>query len=916
MRIVLPVAGAVIGFIWGGGPAGAQWGWIAGSIAAGLVGSQTRRSVRVNETGSQTTTEGAPRAIIYGAAPVTGNLIDTGPIRIVETTEEAKGGGGPSATTKSYFRTYAIRMCEGPIAALLVAKRDGKYVYDVRNGATFQAESAAFLEYASVYLGTETQLPDPSLEAIHGVGNVPAYRGSAYIVFTDDDLTMRQGSVPQWEFVVASAASEDVITLSPVDSVTVLGLAGGGTFTDPVDSGTFDTPGGGGITGSAFLAYFQLDPTIAGPQGVTIFVRVDDLTVWSEDLSLTTTTEIRRVQINHARNGTSVQLGWSGTFTGNFERTLQGLPGVDPYHSIREPATGETLVIEPTDPDFGVIENTAGLAYARYSSSWRTDSTYELGTITPGTVVLSDIVEDVHDRCGASVPDVTELDDEVAGLVFGSADYSGADAIETLRAPYFFDRAEYDGQIHYPKRGGASVATIDFDDLVEEPDESQREAHPEYPRKLHLGFQSSQVNYEMAQSTSDRYSTDVRVVGEQSLQVPVVLDEEEAANICARLHKCAWADAEGEVKFSLPLSWIGLTPSEIVTLNLRSRSRRLRIDNISDDQGVRALTCRIDRRTAYLSEAPSFVPLPTPPAPPSTIPGDTVLAVLDISPLRDVDDILLNYVAVTGESSAWSGAQVQRSVDDGASFTPVQTITAAAVMGVLVDAVPAASEHYTDTTNTVRVQLLREGQELASISDLAFEQYGGAFALEKADGSWELLQYLDATDEGDGVFALTTLHRGLQNSGAAAHVPGALFVLLTGVRAEAAESAWIGTDLVHRAPSIGQSPEDADEQTQTYVGRSQIEWPIASLALARDGSDVITATWAPRHRLGSDVVPIASVNFEGYRVTLDDGVDEVTFDTTTAGFTYDASALADPVDVTVQALNRFTGAGPATTDAI
>ena len=40
------------------------------SIAAGLVGTQTRRSVRAQETGPQTTSEGAPRAIVFGAAGV------------------------------------------------------------------------------------------------------------------------------------------------------------------------------------------------------------------------------------------------------------------------------------------------------------------------------------------------------------------------------------------------------------------------------------------------------------------------------------------------------------------------------------------------------------------------------------------------------------------------------------------------------------------------------------------------------------------------------------------------------------------------------------------------------------------------------------------------------------------------------
>jgi len=130
-------------------------------------------------------------------------------------------------------------------------------------------------------------------------------------------------------------------------------------------------------------------------------------------------------------------------------------------------------------------------------------------------------------------------------------------------------------------------------------------------------------------------------------------------------------------------------------------------------------------------------------------------------------------------------------------------------------------------------------------------------------------------------------------------------------------SSLIGQSLTHRAPSLEQSPELAVEQTATYIGRSQIEWPVAYLELDRSGSD-ISATWTPRHRFGTDDNPVASINFQGYRVTIDGGSNgSATFDTLTAGFTnYDASALGGSVTVSVSALNRITGAGPATSESI
>jgi hypothetical protein len=62
------------------------------------------------------------------------------------------------------------------------------------------------------YTGDEEQLPDPSLESLPahrggGVGNVPAYRGTAYMVVTNDDLTQTGGRIRQWKFEMASNAT-------------------------------------------------------------------------------------------------------------------------------------------------------------------------------------------------------------------------------------------------------------------------------------------------------------------------------------------------------------------------------------------------------------------------------------------------------------------------------------------------------------------------------------------------------------------------------------------------------------------------------------------------------------------------------------------------------------------------------------
>src|SRR5690606_10261033 len=171
--------------------------------------------------------------------------------------------------------------------------------------------------------------------------------------------------------------------------------------------------------------------------------------------------------------------------------------------------------------------------------------------------------------------------------------------------------SEHDGKIHFPKRGKPVVDVLTADDLVDDPETSTREQAIEYPAKMHLFYQHEASGYARVKATAQRSSPDVRVVGEAIFEVPVVLDEDEAARTAHKLHKVAWADAEGEVKLTVPESFIALTPADCVGLNLRGRVRRLRIEEIGYADGRVELTTRVDRQSAYTS-AVTGIPLPAP----------------------------------------------------------------------------------------------------------------------------------------------------------------------------------------------------------------------------------------------------------------------------------------------------------------
>lgn len=184
-------------------------GWLDKQFGAKEAEPQIRT---LGELSQQTAKEAEPRPIVWGRVrPIGGNIIHCqAPVTRMITTKVDGGGKGGSKkkqkqTTQHVYRTYAIGVCEGPITGYTRIWRNNKLVYDARGGEWGQENNPVFLKQFRLYLGKWDQIPDPTLEAIWGVGNVPAYRGTAYIVSIDEDLTDLAGSVPQFIFEVERA---------------------------------------------------------------------------------------------------------------------------------------------------------------------------------------------------------------------------------------------------------------------------------------------------------------------------------------------------------------------------------------------------------------------------------------------------------------------------------------------------------------------------------------------------------------------------------------------------------------------------------------------------------------------------------------------------------------------------------------
>lgn len=200
---------------------------LPGALLNAMTPKPPTQTVKLGELSRQTAKEAEPRIVVWGRfRPIGGNIIHCQQpvIKWVTTTTKVGGKGGKKkkqkTKTQHVYRSYAIGVCEGPISKFIRIWRNGKLVYDARGNAWGTTNNNVFTNQARLYTGSWTQNPDPTLQSIWGSANVPAYRGTAYIVVINEDLTELGGAIPYYQFEVERAEGY-FLTSRPYDIVAI-----------------------------------------------------------------------------------------------------------------------------------------------------------------------------------------------------------------------------------------------------------------------------------------------------------------------------------------------------------------------------------------------------------------------------------------------------------------------------------------------------------------------------------------------------------------------------------------------------------------------------------------------------------------------------------------------------------------------
>jgi hypothetical protein len=906
-QAVLTIVGTVVGAAFGNPQLGFMLGSLAGAalFPTKLPGAE---GPRLSDLAVQSSAIGIAIPRVYGRMALAGNVIWAPPLREVVTTEEVGGKGGPqqSQTTYSYFGTCAIGLCEGPIAGVVRIWAGAKVLYDKRprqpseteaDFSTRVRQSAEFEQYLALHLGTESQAPDATMEAVEGIGNVSAYRGLAYAVISNFPLADYGNTLPQFRFEVFTVGVEQclVVDYDPAGF--------DGEYLDGivprwiVDA---DDPRNSLNEHKYWVANFFAPPSVTGPWdtlddalGALATWYGSTLTYmgWSYSGSVVPGADETRphnripgfAPNDAVSRANTLRLHYQASPAGyapKFPSTTGGSPpagwpnGVglaigDEFwtNNAEYVFHGSVRVLSPTDPaptgtgwiqrllDLDGNNITDAVMYSRYDEIIRVRRAFRRCHFVPAQVSVASIVQAECARAGLTSVDVSDLNDDLLDGYAVTRVMTARDAITPLRAFATFDAVESGTVVKFVQRGKAPVATLTVDELGVRPlggemamqYEIERTQDVELPREMRVRYAMPENNFEVGEQKASRLAVRSREIVD--LDLPIAMSDSRARQVAEVLLFDAWASRR-KTPLALGRARSALEPTDVVLVPISGQLERMRL--VEED---RSASGGVIRFQAIYDDDGSFVSYATgAPAQAAPILGyfaSTQIVLLDLPALRDADDDAGYYVAARNfGGTQWRGCAIFRSADGGVTYQQLVSIAAPATIGELIATLPAASSDVEDLGSVLRLLPLSGTWSSATTDQLLAG--GNAIAVGQP-GRWEIVQFRTATKISDAEWRLTGLLRGRRGT---EHVVGSSqvgdrVVLLSGagIARLPLDASAIGATRMHKAVTVGTSVDDATEIAFQPSGAALRPFAPVHLRGSRVANDWLLA-WTRRTRLG------------------------------------------------------------------
>lgn len=480
--------------------------------------------------------------------------------------------------------------------------------------------------------------------------------------------------------------------------------------------------------------------------------------------------------------------------------------------------------------------------------------------ITSVPAILGDIVEAECLKVGliqSSDIDRTALVQEVRGyrVTQVAAVRTG---IEVLQGAWPFDVTQSGYKIKFIMRGGASVGTVQSDDLGASSDNKNkpisitesREQDSQLARKAVISYLDVSREYDVSEQSAERLNTDA--VNIRSIEMPIVLTADEAAQMVERLLYLWWLERR-DLTFSLPPTWLAIEPADVVQVISDTATFEARVTQAQYlPDGVIEVSAKYNDGPVYVSTAVGAEPPYTGQV--LSFAGATSAYLLDVPALLDSMDTPGFIAAVYGETAGWPGGTLMQSGDQGSTWQVAQGFAGVtpSPVGVMVsDSGPVRF----DSINSRKVSLWLTCGSLISVNEIQLLAGANHFAYG-AHGRWEIIAAKTCVDNGDGTWYLTDIISGRFGTewAASLHASNDAVILLdqTLARFVGQSSNSIGLPRLYRAITKGATLDSANNIEFTYSGKNLECLSPVYVSGGRNTSNDWAISWVRRTRIGGE----------------------------------------------------------------
>ena len=452
---------------------------------------------------------------------------------------------------------------------------------------------------------------------------------------------------------------------------------------------------------------------------------------------------------------------------------------------------------------------------------------FRTGVMSASTnLTLGDIV---HSECLLSK--VLDSDDivtsgltsEVRGYLIGNVG-TLRNALVPLQAAWPFDVVQRGYKVEFIPRGGASVATLLYDDLDAHQDTGKpgvritmpREMDTQLPRTLKVKYMDYDREYDTGEQYAERLNTGS--VNEEIQELPIVMLASEAAGKAEVLLYVRWMERT-DVSVVVPGVYNHIEACDVVTLQTPDGNLDIRITAVNyTSDGRVELKAKFAHSAVY---TPTALGIPSVVSGVSTIPssGPSRYVLLDV-PYMNTTQSSPGFLAAMYGGSGWPGGVLVRTDDGGTTWTDVQAFdSAGGTVGSASNTIGVVDSRVWDKASVLSVTLnngtLSSATEAAVLNGKNYFAYG-------VDGRWEIIAAQTCTLVSGSTYTLQNLLRGRFGTEWAMglHEFGDTIVALntSDVTAIGMSSSSIGLSRAYRAITYDQDISSDSDRDFTYRG--------------------------------------------------------------------------------------------------